>query len=100
MGLPGPAYAAFSGVNGKIVFEGHTSGVHIYTMDPDGTHVQQLTTGPASDLTPKWSADGARIVFTRILPGPPTNSEIYVMNADGTAQTRLTNDPAEDARPS
>ena len=56
----------------------------------------RLTTVPAADTSPVWSADGARIAFVSERDGNP---EIYVMNADGSGQTRLTNDAAADSAP-
>jgi Tol biopolymer transport system component len=86
-GVP-PAYAAFPGANGKIAF---ALDDRIWSMNPDGTGLIQLTTGlHGFEHTPAWSADGTKIVFTG-------SSEIYVMNADGTGQANVTNDPAFDA---
>ena len=55
-----------------------------------------LTTDPANDLRPAWSADGARIAFFSSRSG---NYDIWVMNADGGNQRQLTDDPADDRRP-
>jgi TolB protein len=38
---------------------------------------------------PAWSPDGAKIAWTRSLPG--WLADVFVMNADGSGQTRLTN---------
>jgi len=54
----------------------------IYLMDADGSKVTQLTTDPAPDYHPVWSADGKKIAFVRTFNG--TATAIYVMNADGT----------------
>src|SRR3982074_2916937 len=90
----GPAYAAFPGQNGKILFTRQVgdSGREqaIWATNPDGTNPTQLTSGTGSDdQEPRWSADGTRIVFTR--EGPSIgNTTIWVMNADGSGQTQLT----------
>ena len=55
-----------------------------------------LTTDPANDMRPAWSADGARIAFFSSRSG---NYDIWVMNADGGNQRQLTDDPADDRRP-
>jgi TolB protein len=68
----------------------------IYTMKHNGKGVVQLTTDPAADQFPSWSADGAKIAFTSTRDG---NAEIYVMNADGSDQTRLTSSPSYDENP-
>ncbi len=44
-------------------------------------------------MTPRWSPDGERIVFSSNRDGDPKNEnsgEIYVMNADGSDVRRLT----------
>ena len=90
-----PAGAA-SGHDGKIVFaqanlEDNDS--NIWVMNPDGSGETQLTS-TGHDLEPAWSADAAKIVFSR-------NSHVWVMNANGSAPTRLTTNAAtdHDARP-
>jgi Tol biopolymer transport system component len=96
-----PAEAAFPGANGTIAFtryltvDGQTSS-DIYTIEPDGTGLTQLTTGGGS-RDPAWSRDGRKIAFVR---GPAGAEEIYVMNADGSAQTRLTTNSVFDLDPS
>ena len=47
-------------------------------------------------LSPGWSPDGGRIVFTDKSTG---NSEIFLINADGTGLMNLTNDPLPDTGP-
>lgn len=95
---PSVSYAAFPGTNGKIVFDGTQSGGvgQIYTMNPDGSAVTQLTFASGDSASAEWSADGTKIVFTSIRDGNP---EVYVMNADGTGQTNLSNDPDIDDVP-
>ena len=60
----------------------------------DGDTTVNLTNDPGTDARPRWSADGAHIVFRTNRDG---NFEIYFMNADGSNQTRVTNHPAIDA---
>jgi TolB protein len=95
---PSVGYAAFPGTNGKIVFDGTQSGSvgQIYTMNPDGSVVTQLTFASGDSASAEWSADGNKIVFTSIRDGNP---EVYVMNADGTGQTNLSNHPDIDDVP-
>ncbi|HVT40162.1 MAG TPA: DPP IV N-terminal domain-containing protein [Gemmatimonadaceae bacterium] len=80
--------------NGKIAFKDGSDA--IWTVNPDGTGLLQLTPGfplgaacTAADEEPRWSPDGTKIVFTRTKDG---SQDIWVMNADGSGQTRLTND--------
>lgn len=67
-----------------------TGDYEIFTMDPDGTDVVQLTTNADFDFAPDWSADGARIAFES---DRGLFSEIFVMNADGSEQTQVTTNP-------
>jgi Tol biopolymer transport system component len=72
------AQAAFPGENGKIAFSAFRNGnMDIYTVNPDGTGLQQITSDPAWDSDPVWSADGLHIAFMRDI-------YIYTMDADGT----------------
>jgi WD40-like Beta Propeller Repeat len=90
--LAAPAEATFPGGNGKIVFE---NGGNLFTINPDGTGQTQLTsTGDARG--PKWSPDGTKIAFYRLIGD---NWDIWVMNADGSGFTQLTTDPASDIAP-
>ena len=69
----------------------------IYVMDADGGNPQNLTNDPNSDLSPVWSPDGKRIVFSS---NREVNFEIYVMDADGGNPQKLTNNPGTDHHPS
>jgi dipeptidyl aminopeptidase/acylaminoacyl peptidase len=58
----------------------------IWTVKPDGTDRQQITTAPDSsneDLRPVWSPDKSKIAFSR-------GGRIKVMNTDGTGITDIT----------
>jgi Tol biopolymer transport system component len=58
---------------------------HIYTANADGSDVVRLTTAGRNGL-PRWSPDGAQIVFTSWRSG---SAEVWVMNADGSGQRRV-----------
>ena len=68
----------------------------IYTMQPNGTRVRQLTFNDAPfawDGEPNWSPDGRKIAFTSERDAnedTPFQVEIYTMRADGDDETRLT----------
>src|SRR5215207_11109300 len=78
--------------NGQIVFRRYfdpdqTKGA-IFTMNPDGSHVSQITHPPKGwfDNLPAWSPDGKRIAFQRE-PIDFGTSRLMVVNPD-TGNTR------------
>lgn len=89
-----PAYATFPGRNGRIAF---IQGPDIFTMNPDGSDVRQLTafTDDNSAFWENWSADGKQLVFSRFL-APDFFGQLWVMNADGSNQHPVLNDPGFD----
>jgi hypothetical protein len=70
------AFAAFSGTNGKIAYQG--TGPDIHVMDPDGSNDQDLRSG----TTPSWSPDGTKIPFV-------DGGGLWVMNADGSLRHQI-----------
>lgn len=65
--------------------------LHIYTMNRDGSEVEQVTSLPISggnnfDLDFSWSPDGTQILYMR-------NSILYVVNVDGTGLSVITEAP-------
>jgi len=94
---PASVTHALPGANGKIAFDSKRSGnLDIYTMNPDGTGVTQLTTNAADDGQPAWSPDGTQIAFHSMRDG---HVQVYVMNADGSNQHRVSGGPTDDASP-
>ena len=93
-----PAHAAFPGKNGRIGFSTSVDGgsYEVFSMNPDGTGAVNLSHDPISDLEPSWSADGARLLFTR---GFYDNYEAWSMNADGSDQRNISNNPRPDINP-
>jgi Tol biopolymer transport system component len=101
--------ASGDSMDGQIAFASSRDGdFEIYTMNPDGSDVRQLTRNQgggareADDQAPVWSADGRCIAFasTRDHTGDGSdNFEIYVMEADGSAQTRLTENETLEGNP-
>jgi tol-pal system beta propeller repeat protein TolB len=97
--------ACWPPTTGRIVFSTNLRGItwktglvamEIYTINPDGTDLRQLTS-TVNDYFPAWSPDGWKIAFTRIEDF--TKQNIYVMNADGTGQTPLTTYAGRDQFP-
>ncbi len=56
---------------------------HIYVVKIDGTDQKQLTTGTASNSSPRWSPDGDHIAYT-------TGGQIWVMEEDGDDKEQVT----------
>ena len=90
------ASGTFAGSNGRIAFTMRTEigDFDVYTMNPDGTALFQVTTDPARDFNPRWSPDGSRIAFSSNRDG---DFDIYVVNADGTGLVRITGTPTDTA---
>lgn len=86
------AYATYPGKNGRIVF---TEGVDIWTMNPDGSGVRNLTSFGSSGKAAccaSWSADGKQLVFAEA-DSPTSPGQIWMMNADGSNRHKVLNDP-------
>ncbi|MBU6500760.1 MAG: PD40 domain-containing protein [Patescibacteria group bacterium] len=66
----------------------------IYSMDPNGSDITQLTeatplnNGFAQNLEPAWSYDHTKIAF---VTNRDKDTAIYIMNADGSKQHRIQN---------
>ena len=94
-----PAHATFPGKNGRIAF---ILGPDLYTMNPDGGDVRQLTNlGPDdSAFWESWSPGGKQIVFNEYR-APDFLGQLWLMNADGSNQHVLLADTDfDDERPS
>jgi Tol biopolymer transport system component len=91
------ASAAYPGANGKIAFMGDgVGGYEIYTVNPDGSDLANITNYSQPDYDPRWSPDGTKIAFARQLDGGPIEGihiNLFVMNADGSDVTRVTDTP-------
>lgn len=90
----------------EIAFNGNRQGLgQIFIVDRDGGNMRQVTDNPGStpafspgglfpsfrgDVTPAWSPDGRKLVFSSDRNG---HFEIYTINTDGTGLQRLTYTP-------
>ena len=68
----------------------------IFTANPDGSDLRQLTDSPGYDAEATISPDGTKIVFTSARDG---DLDIYTMDADGSNVKRLTDEPGYDGGP-
>ena len=79
----------------KIAFQTKRDGnFEIYTMNPDGTDITNLTRNVLDDERPAWSPDGRRIVWDSNRDRKGQLSDLWVMNSDGSNITQLTHGPA------
>jgi WD40 repeat protein len=101
------AVAAYPGENGKIFFQscgvGGCSHYNIYSVNPDGTELKNLTEAltapeglPDDASNPSVSGDGRRVAFS---VDSQAAAEIWVMNADGSEPHQLTHDDLLDWLP-
>ncbi len=63
---------------------------------PDSSTPREVAVDPASDRTPVWSPDGAKVAFMSTRSG---DADIWVVNVDGTGLQILTTDTEADHSP-
>jgi Tol biopolymer transport system component len=89
-----PAWATFPGTNGRIAFAALPTpgapGMQIFTIEPNGTGLRQLTHLDDNATSPHWSPDGTRIAFELDHPTGEPLCSVMLMNADGSGLTDLT----------
>ena len=89
--------------NGRIAFSSFRADPRaqtgdIFTMNPDGTDLRQLTDNPLDDAQSDWAPDGRDIAYRIRKPETPTvNFEVARMTASGGDRRRLTFTPAGQA---
>ena len=71
-------------------------GYDIFTANPDGSNLKQLTNTPGYDAEATISVDGKKIVFTSLRHG---DLDIYSMDADGKHVKQLTHELGYDGGP-
>jgi TolB protein len=72
------------------------SGYDIFTANPDGSNLRQLTTAQGYDAEATVSEDGNKIVFTSVRNG---DLDIYSMDANGKHAKQLTHELGYDGGP-
>ncbi len=85
-------------LKGFIVWSTSRNGNHdIYRMNPDGTDIRPVTSGPKTDWYPRISPDGKRLLFTRSKLDWSTEEDAnkfelwdtWVIGADGQGEKLL-----------
>jgi TolB protein len=61
--------------------------LQVYSVNADGSGLQQLTHDPRTAMNPSWSPDGSQIAY--LSTQEDTGWTLYVMNADGTGSHSL-----------
>ena len=97
------------GSGGRLAFISDRDGefFQVYTMNADGSDVQQLTTDPTNKWSPDWAFNGTQLAWstdgTRLIyvadGGPGNDLDLWMINADGTDPQNLTNAPGDDFQP-
>jgi TolB protein len=72
------------------------AGYDIFTANPDGSNLKQLTNTPGYDAEATISLDGKKITFTSVRNG---DLDIYIMDADGKNVKQLTHELGYDGGP-
>lgn len=87
----------------RIVFQRRSAGREdwsLWTVDPDGGGLRQVTGSPGEHTDPSWSPDGRFLVFSSTLGDLP-NAQVFVLEAAGGTPVRVTlDDGAYDGAPS
>lgn len=65
--------------NGRIVFAARSDKApyHLYTINPDGSDVYQLTNAATDDTSPHWSPNGIQIAYLAVTPEKTDLMTIY-----------------------
>jgi Tol biopolymer transport system component len=81
----------------SVVFYSRRSGAaKIYAMNPDGSGVRQLTSGPGNDVWPDLSRNGQLLAFSSNRSG---NFEIYVLDLRTGSLVNVSQSSADDSWP-
>jgi Tol biopolymer transport system component len=84
------------GASGKQIFTIEPNGTDLRQIThPDGTGVRQLTSGTGGlfSLHPTWSPDSSQLLFLRGT-SDPNLTDIWSINVDGSQLYQVTHQPA------
>ena len=104
-----PAGPPPGGGTGRLAFISNRDGqfFQVYTMNADGSDVQQLTTDPTDKWNPSWAYNGTQLAWspdgTQLIyvadGGSGNVLDLWVINADGTNPQNLTRNKGDDVQP-
>lgn len=81
----------------KVSFVGKKDGQYdIWTMDPDGSNMNNVTNYPSTDWGSTWTDEGDRLFFDSDRNG---DWDIYSVDEDGSGLTQVTDHPSDDRYP-
>ena len=84
----GNAHTAVFGPDGRVYFSSlRTGNSEVWSANPDGSDLHQLTNDPGSDAVPIISPDNKTVFFQSARTG---NSHIWRMGLDGSDQRQVT----------
>jgi dipeptidyl aminopeptidase/acylaminoacyl peptidase len=63
---------------------------HVWVVGFDGKSERQMTRGPESESSPRWSPDGKYLSFTSSRPGPAKGNQVWLLDRDGGEAFQLT----------
>ena len=76
--------------NGRIAFSSHRDGrVDIFTMQPDGGGVRNVTDDRSPDFSPAWSPDGTHIAFVSLHADSPM-AQLFIVDPLGGGEEQVT----------
>ncbi|HEX3226967.1 MAG TPA: hypothetical protein VHQ89_12795 [Gaiellaceae bacterium] len=90
--LAGAGSSSAASTGDTIIFAATTADVHVdqlFSIQPSGDGLKQLTTGSYPSDAPAFSPNGKRVAFQRLGVG------ILTMNPDGTGLHRVTTNPRD-----
>ncbi len=94
-----PARPNFSPTGNLVAFEAYKGGTfHIWTMNPDGSNLRQVTNGHGDDREPYFSPDGTQIAFSSDRAFE-ASYDIWVVNLITGALERRTKSPDDEYEP-
>ena len=87
-------WIAFTKKSGPVGVKGSD----IYLIHPDGNGLHAITSGGSAgesdQVSPVWSPDGTRLLFSSVPGGPVKRGDLWVIDFDGTGLTQLTDSRA------
>ncbi len=76
----------------KLYFDNRVNGIpHIFSINPDGSGLIQLTNTPFGEEYPAISPDGKTLAIASFMDAEHKEEEVCFMNTDGTNLRKITN---------